>query len=86
MLRLLLALLVCGALIWWLLPARESGNPADGRVQAMLRTLQENGCGPDSGAVASAGGERASLAILSKAIEDCEARAARRDAGDAVRP
>ncbi|HEU0198041.1 MAG TPA: hypothetical protein VFQ88_12620 [Nevskiaceae bacterium] len=76
MLRLLLALAVVGALIWWQWPHKPAHkDPVAAQIAPMMQTLKNNGCGP--GPAAATNGP-ASLKALQSAIAECEARAAAR--------
>lgn len=86
MMRLLIAVLICGALVYWYLrpSQRYSDNPATAQVAPMLQNLHDSGC-KDAPTTLSPGtsGQQA-LAALQQAIEKCQAQAARRDAGEAA--
>lgn len=80
MIRLLLALVVVGALAWFMLRPHPHQDIAAAKVQPMLRTLQDNGCrsAATTAALKNNTTGRQALQALKSGIENCEARAAHR--------
>lgn len=83
MLRLLIALMVCGLLAYWLLRPQGSRTVVAGDVAPMLRTLHDNGCVTPDKLPANAS-QQQSYEALQQAIETCEDSAAHRDGDDSA--
>jgi len=83
MLRLLIALMVCGALAYWLLRPHPGQNAVAGDVAPMMRTLHDNGC-VSTGTLPAGASPHQSYKALQRAIETCDDRAAQRDGDDSA--
>lgn len=85
MFRLLLALVIVGALSYWALRPHGKQNIMVRQITQMERTLSENGCRSASGvnrAPATAADERSEIKNLQLQIEQCVARSESPATGD----